>query len=52
MAPQNKNIRISKESYRMLKDIKYVTDKPFVDISNEAIKDYYDKLIRKGIIKQ
>lgn len=52
MEPQNKNVRISKESYQMLKDIKYFTDKSFVEISNEAIKDYYDKLVSKGIINK
>ncbi|MCE5132270.1 hypothetical protein KJB62_12925 [Staphylococcus saprophyticus] len=50
MTQENKNLRISGESYSLLKEIKYQTDEPFIDIAAQAIKEYHEKLKRQGKI--
>lgn len=50
MTQENKNLRISGESYSLLKEIKYHTDESFIDITTQAIKEYHEKLKAQGKI--
>ncbi len=46
-----KNVRVSHDTYQLLKEIKFYTDQNFIDITNKSIKDYHKKLVREGMIK-
>ncbi|WP_171992032.1 hypothetical protein [Mammaliicoccus sciuri] len=47
-----KNVRITNESFELLKEIRFYTDETYVNIVSKSVKDYQQKLIRQGIIKK